>query len=369
LEPSKEVNQRISRLQARMTQEGIDLLALGPTVNMRYVLGFAPLADERPCFLLLTPEANALVVPALNADQVEAHTGLSAIRWADADGPRPVLKEALASLDIAPGGVLAVDDTMRADALLLLQEMVAPRRSLVAEGLMAPLRLRKSKAEIEALARSAELADGALLAGAEACQPGAAERDVAWAITRHFLENGAETVDFVIVASGPNGAFPHHHTGDRLLGVGDTIILDIGATLNGYKSDVTRVVHLGQPPVEVLAAYEAVLEANRLAREAATAGRRVSDVDRAARQALEGAGYGPYFVHRTGHGLGLEVHEPPWITSDSDVLLEPGMVFSVEPGVYLPGKYGIRIEDIVVVTPDGPCRRLTGLRHSLIVRS
>jgi Xaa-Pro aminopeptidase len=136
--------------------------------------------------------------------------------------------------------------------------------------------------------------------------------------------------------------------------------------LDGYKSDVTRVVHLGEPSDEVRAAYNAVLEANRRGRAAAVAGALARDVDRAARESLERAGYGQYFVHRTGHGLGMEVHEPPWITSENDTQLEPGMVFSVEPGVYLPGKFGIRIEDIVVVTQQ-ECRCLTGLDHAMIV--
>jgi Xaa-Pro aminopeptidase len=366
---SKESADRISRLQAEMRQRGVNLLALAPTVNMRYLLGFAPIADERPCFLLIGPWATAMVVPALNADQVEAHTGIRPVRWTDATGPRQAIEEALADLDIGPGAVLAADNSMRADGLLLLQEIAAPERSLAADGLMSVLRIRKSESEIEALSRSAALADDALMAGADACRPGATERDVAWAVTRHFLKNGAEKVDFTIVASGPNGAFPHHETGKRRLETGDTIVLDLGATLDGYKSDVTRVIHLGEPHAEVWAAYGAVQEANRRGREAAVAGARACVVDQAARQSLEKAGYGPYFVHRTGHGLGMELHEPPWITSDSDTVLEPGMVFSVEPGVYLPGKFGIRVEDIVVVRRDGVCRRLTGLDHNLMVRS
>lgn len=365
---SKETAARISRLQEGMVQQDVGLLAIAPTTNMRYLLGFAPIADERPCFLLLSPRASALVVPALNADQVEAHTGLKAIRWADAAGPRQAIEAALAHLELGSNPVLAADNLMRADALLLLLEIVAPQKSLPADDLISALRIQKSEAELEGLARSAALADQAVLAGAGACRPGVSELDVAWAVKEHFLRNGAETVDFVIVASGPNGAFPHHETGKREIQAGEPIILDTGATLDGYKSDITRVIHLGKPDGEVVAAYEAVRVANRLGRQAAVAGARARDVDLAARQALEKAGYGPYFVHRTGHGLGLDVHEAPWITSESDTLLEPGMVFSVEPGVYLPGKWGIRIEDIVAVNPAGECRCLTGLDHNLIVR-
>lgn len=351
-----------------MLEQHVDLVAIAPTVNMRYLLGFAPYADERPCFLLLSPEAMGLVVPALNAEQFEARTGLPLVRWTDAAGPRQAIGQALADLHITPGVTMAVDGAMRADALLLLLEMVEPARSLAADALTAPLRMAKSEEELEALARSAELADGAMLAGVAACREGVTERTVAEAVAEHFRKNGAEMVDFTIIASGPNSAFPHHETGSRRLQSGDTIILDIGATLDGYKSDITRMVQLGEAPAEVRAAHDAVVQANLAGRRAAVAGARASDVDKAARQTLEQAGYGPFFVHRTGHGLGMDIHEPPWITSESDTILQPGMVFSVEPGVYFPGKFGIRVEDIVVVQPEGDCRCLTGLARELSVR-
>jgi Xaa-Pro aminopeptidase len=351
-----------------MPAEGVDLIAIAPTANMRYLLGFAPLMDERSCLLLIGPADIRLVVPTLNADQVESRTGMRAMRWNDAEGPHAALATALIELGLRSAATLAVDDSMRADTLLLLQEAARPGTCLPAGSLMAPLRMRKSDAELAALARAARLADEALLAGVEACTPGVSERKVAEAVAARFRAGGAELIDFTIIASGPNGAFPHHETGERRLAAGDAIILDIGATLEGYKSDLTRMVSLGPPSEELLAAYQAVLEANRLGRAAARPGSRAKEVDRAARSHLEKTGYGPYFVHRTGHGLGLEAHEPPWITSESDTVLEPGMVFSVEPGVYLPGKFGIRVEDIVAVTEDGP-RVLTGLDHELIVRT
>lgn len=359
--------ERIGRLQAQMGQIGVDVTAIAPTANMRYLLGFAPLPDERLCALLVTPQAARLIVPAVNADQVEAHTGMPAIRWGDAAGPATALAQALAELDLKPGGVLAADDTMRADALLALQEALAPAKTVIAGILMNSLRMSKSDLEIEALARAAALTDQAVLAGAAACQPGLSEREVAAAIANYYQANGAESVDFTIVASGPNSAFPHHETGERRLQPGDTIIMDIGATLGGYKSDITRVIHLGEPSDEVKAVYRAVQEANRRGREAAVAGALAREVDRAARQAIEAASYGPRFTHRTGHGLGLEIHEPPYITAESELVLAPGMIFSVEPGVYLPGRFGIRIEDIVVVT-EGACRCLTGLDHELIIK-
>jgi Xaa-Pro aminopeptidase len=363
-----EYSARLGKLQEVLGTASVDVIAIAPTSNMRYLLGFSPLADERLCLLLVTPEGTRFVVPDLNADQVEAHTGMKATRWTDDAGPEQALAEALGDLHVDRPPVVAADAAMRADALLTLQEAAQPGRSISGAELMARLRICKSRSELEVLARAAALADRALMVGVEACRPGVTEREVAHQIARYFRENGAETVDFTLVASGAHSAFPHHEPGDRQLATGDTIIIDIGATLNGYKSDVTRVVHLGEPSSELRTVYGAVLEANRQGRQAARAGARASDVDRAARSVIEEAGYGRYFMHRTGHGLGMDVHEEPWISADSATVLQPGMVFSVEPGVYLPGRFGVRIEDIVAVT-EGECRCLTGLDHGLIVKA
>jgi len=365
---SNESADRLRRLQAQMVASGVDLVAIGPTANMRYLLGFMPLALKRLCVLLISCKATRLIAAKLNAVELEARTGMEAIPWTDDDGPYPTVVKELKALGVPQGGVLAADDTMYAEALLLLQEAVKPRKSVAAGLLVDTLRICKTETEIEALARAAAQADRALKVGADACRPGVTEREVANKIATFFLQDGAEGVDFTIIASGPNGAFPHHHPGDRRLQTGDTVVIDIGATLNSYKSDISRMVYLGEPPAEVYAIYQAVLEANQCAHQAAIAGVHARTVDRAARDSLERAGYASYFIHRTGHGLGLETHEPPWITAVSDTLLEPGMVFSIEPGVYLPGKFGIRIEDIVVVTKD-KCRCLTGLDHELIINA
>jgi len=366
---SDEQTARVERLQRQMERRRIDLTAIAPTANMRYLLGFSPLADERLCLLLVTPAGTRLVVPELNADQVEARAGVEGVRWSDEAGPGAALEAALDELGAEEPGLLAVDAAMRADALLHLQEAARPGRSVDATDLMSSLRMRKSESEIEALARAAAQADVAMMAGVETCQPGVTEREVAQTIARAFREDGAEEVHATLVASGPNGAFPHHQAGDRKLQVGDTIVIDIVATLDGYNSDITRMVHLGEPSAEVLEVYETVREANRRGRDAARAGARACDVDQATRSVIEEAGYGPAFVHRTGHGLGMEVHEPPFISATNTRELEPGMVFSIEPGIYLPGRFGVRIEDIVAVTEEGPCRCLTGLDRELIVKA
>lgn len=358
---------RVTNLQAQMGKAGVDLTAIAPTSNMRYLLGFSPVADERLCLFLVTPEATELVVPALNADQMEARAGMEVRRWSDEAGPREALQRALEDLDALWSPVVAADAAMRADALLLLQEVAQPARSISAADLMAGLRMRKSESEIAALTRAAAQADRVMMVGIEACRRGVTERYVAQQMAKAFRDDGAEEVHATLVASGANSAFPHHEAGNRELEQGDTIILDIVATLDGYNSDITRVVHLGEPSEDVREVHATVLEANQRGREAARAGARACDVDRAARSVVEAAGYGEAFIHRTGHGLGLEGHEPPWISGSNTQTLEQGMVFSVEPGIYLPGHFGVRIEDIIVIT-DGPCRCLTGFDRALIVK-
>jgi Xaa-Pro aminopeptidase len=362
-----EFAERIKQLKAQLGSSQTDLIAIAPTPNMTYLLGFAPKYDERLCLLLVTPQDLRFVVPHLNAGQVETHTGLTAIRWTDDVGYGGALAQALDELGLEPQRVLAADDTMHASDLIALQNAAQPARTIAGDALMSRLRMLKSPLEIERLARAAAQADRAMLAGVAACQPGVTERAVADAIVAYFMEDGAHHVDFTIVGSGPNGAFPHHHSSDRKLEVGDTIIIDIGATLDGYKSDITRIVQLGEPSNEVKRAYELVREANARGRAAVRPGVRAQEVDRATRAPILAAGMGDYFFHRTGHGLGIEEHEPPWISAVSETILEPGMVFSVEPGMYFEGKFGIRIEDIVVVTPDGT-RCLTGLDHELFVK-
>ena len=356
---------RLTALQTRMQQANVDLAAIGPTANMRYLLGFIPHPDERVCLLLVTKQAARMVVPSLNHEEIAAHTDLELVGWADAEGPTEALRRALAAWP-SPR-VLAVDGPMRADFLLHLQTVLTPSKTISADSLIAPMRQRKSTEEVEALARAAAQADRAMQAAVNACQPEVTEAGVAWAVETAFRQDGAEAVDFTLIAAGLNGAYPHHHSSEHKLQQGDAIIIDIGATLNSYKSDITRMVYLGEPPAEFRQAYAAALDANQRAREAIRPGVPAGEIDRAARSTLESAGYGAYFTHRTGHGIGLEVHEPPWIMADNAMVLEEGMAFSVEPGVYFVGKFGVRIEDIVVVTQSG-VRTLTGFDHSLVVR-
>jgi Xaa-Pro aminopeptidase len=360
-----EFEQRLNRLQATMDAAGVDLVAIGPMANMHYLAGFTPHADERLCLLLISAQAVSAVVPRLNAAEWSARTDISPHTWPDDEGPHEALKAALS--EMPPVKKLAIDGAMRADFLLPLMVATKPQEIIPVEALIAPLRARKSTEEIEALSRAAAQADRAMQAAINACRPGVTEAGVAWAAEETFRLDGAEEVCFTLVASGPNGAHPHHHSGSRLLQQGDAVIIDIGASLGGYKSDITRMAFLGEPSAEFLKAYQAVLEANERARAAVRPGITAHEIDQAARGTLDAAGYAEYFVHRTGHGLGLEIHEPPWIMAGNEQLLEAGMVFSVEPGVYIPDQFGVRIEDIVVVTETG-VRTLTGFDHQLVIK-
>jgi Xaa-Pro aminopeptidase len=361
-----ELSNRMELLRAAMDREGVSLVAVGPSANMRYLAGYASHPDERLCLLLVTAREARVVVPSLNAEEWVAYTDLPLYRWADDVGPRDALTAALDGM--MPVGRLAVDGSMRADFLLQLLESADPDEALPLSSLDIPLRLRKSAAEVEAMARAAAQADRAMQAAVDACRPGVTEQEVAWAAEEAFRLDGAEEVCFTLVASGPNGAFPHHHSGERKMQAGDAVVIDIGASLDGYKSDITRMVYLGEPTTEFLAAYVAVLQANEAARALVKPEVSAESVDTAARSTLEAAGYGEYFVHRTGHGLGLEIHEAPWIMQGNESPLAEGMVFSVEPGVYLPGEFGVRIEDIVAVTAGGVVT-LTGYDHGLVVKS
>lgn len=360
-----QTEERIKHLQGRMQEEGVNLVAIAPTSNMRYLLGFSTFADERLCTLLIYEHDIVIVAPGMSIEEIAARTAVNVIPWIDSDGPREALRQVQAKHKKA--GILAVDSAMRADNMLLLLDELNPAKVVPADGLLSPLRLVKSEVEISLLAHAASQADKAMQAAIESCQPGVTEKEIAWAAGTAFMQNGADEVCFTIVASGPNGAFPHHHSSDRKLQRGDTIIIDIGASTSGYKSDITRVVHLGKPDTEVLQVYDAVKQANQSAMAAVKPGVTAESIDLIARSFLEEAGYGEAFVHRTGHGIGLDVHEAPWIMLGDKTVLQEGMAFSVEPGVYLPGRFGVRVEDIVAVTGNG-VQSLSGFDRSLVIK-
>ena len=344
---------RLAALRRRMKATDTDLLAIAPGSHMDWLLGFHPHPDERPCLLLVGPEREAFLMPALNAEGTRESTDIAFHNWADAEGSDAALAAALDDVGASAAKKVALDETMRADfALLLLGALPDAKHAFTPETLGA-LRMRKDAAEFASLKMNAGVADRAMKKAFAAIREGMTESELAAVVKEHFASEGA-TPAFWIVGAGSNGAFPHHQTGSRKLAEGDAVVIDIGGRKAGFPSDITRMAVVGQPPEGYGQIHSIVEKAVQAALKAAKPGVKASEVDAAARNVIADAGYGEYFVHRTGHGLGIDVHEPPYITATSDTVLDEGMVFSIEPGIYLPGRFGIRLEEIVILREDGP---------------
>lgn len=351
---------RVGRLREKVKELGWRAAFLSPGDDLRYVAGFTPTPDERPAYLVVTAERAGFLLPALNRAQAETETDLPIVSYGDDEAPAGALRRLCAELGVDASGVFGVGDTTRADFLLLLQSVLPEAQWQPASLAVSPLRMVKDAEEIARLERVARVTDRVVEAGLGALSPGRTEREVAHAIRDAFLREGAEEILFLGVASGPNTAFPHHHTSDRRLEAGDAVWLDIGCRIDGYASDITRMAIVGPGPDGYAEIHAIVARAVEAAFQAARPGAPLAEVDRAARRVIEEAGYGEAFVHRTGHGLGLSGHELPSVHGKNETPIEPGMVFTIEPGVYLPGRFGVRIEDVAVVGPDG-ARRLSRL--------
>jgi Xaa-Pro dipeptidase len=340
---------RLDSLRARMAATATDLVVIGPSSHMVYLADLSPHGDERPVLLTVSPTFAGFLMPALNVDSARQHTDLPFFPWTDADGPSAALEELLAATGIdrtAPSIVL--DETMRTDFALLVLDALPGAIRRFTDDTVGYLRSRKDAAEYRALKKSAVLNDAAMAAGFAALRPGITEREVATVIRDFYKANGA-TTEFCSVCFGQNGAFPHHHTGETQLKDGDAVLIDTGARIYGYPSDMTRVGYYGSAPEGFGQIHSILDRAVEAAIKAAHAGARASSVDKAARDVITSAGYGPNFLHRTGHGLGIDIHEGPYITATADTVLEEGMVFSIEPGIYLQGQFGLRLEEIVII--------------------
>lgn len=336
-----------ARKLAARNRLGAFLITPGP--DLRYLTGYNANALERLTCLVVPAKADPLLlVPELErqaaADSPVGSLGLAIVTWSETADPYEVVA------DLVPlGSAVAVDDGMRAATVLALRAVMPESAQRPAGTLLAELRIRKSPAEIAALQRAGAAIDQVHERVAGFLRPGRSEREVARDIDAAIRDAGHAQTDFVIVASGPNSASPHHECSDRVLRPGDAIVVDIGGTMpDGYRSDSTRTYALGPPPKRFLTAYEVLREAQRAAVSAAQPGITCAELDAVARDLLTAAGLGKYFIHRTGHGIGLDSHEEPYIIEGNSRVLEPGMAFSIEPGFYVPGKYGARIEDIVV---------------------
>ena len=339
-------------------------MLLGLGADLRYLTGYTAHALERLTMLVLTATGQPkLIAPRLEAMAAAASPGAAAglieiDAWDETDDPYRLVAAGLAG--VPPGGRLLVDAGLPARHLLALQRALPDRTFGLATELVRPLRAIKDAGEIELLRQAAHAADRVVGQIAAGRLVGRSEADVSREVRDRLVVEGHEAAAFAIVASGPNSASPHHEASDRLIQPGDPIVLDIGGTLDGYSSDITRMLwvtgasQVNAPTAEFLAAFELVHRANADATAAARPGARCGDLDEVARGVIRAGGLGDQFLHRLGHGIGLEAHEEPYLVAGSSDRLESGNAFSIEPGVYLAGKFGIRIEDIVVCTPDGP---------------
>lgn len=348
---------RLERFRQQLYEDGLDVAVLVPGANLRYLTGLMASPSER-LFLGLIPKDGPprFLVPALERPAVARQLPADAAIWGyrDDEGPAPALNRLATECHLAHAAVGVEYGRMRVHELRALERHVDPAAIRDLGPTAMALRLIKAPDEIEALRRAVALTEELLLAMIEAIEPGVSERDVVRAYERARIASDCEAVPFPpIVASGPNTDSPHAHPGDRQLQRGDLITIDCGAVVDGYPGDITRNVALGEIGAELERIHEVVREANVAGRAACKPGVTAASVDRAARAVIEEAGYGEHFMHRTGHGMGLEVHEPPDVMEGNAQELMPGMVFTVEPGVYVPGVGGARIEDDMRITDDG----------------
>lgn len=339
-------------LRERAGAAGVGVIAVAPGANMKYLLGYHPHIDERPCYLILAESGEALLVPALNASEVASKVELPMQTYADEEGPQAAMSAIVERLRLGAVRRAMVEETMRYDFVLEIARAMPSASMETSEPLLGAMRMRKDADEIEEIRLNAAMADRVLETTFNAMRPGQSEDEIAAAVRDAFAAEGAERTNFAIIASGPNGAFPHHASSSRRVKIGDAVVVDIGAHHRGYNSDITRMAFLGKPDAEYLKVHRVVDAAVEAALSAIHPGALPRDIDGAARRVIEDAGYGDYFTHRVGHGLGITGHEPPYITGTNPQPLEVGMTFSVEPGVYLPGRFGVRLEEIVLVTED-----------------
>ena len=346
---------------------GLGALLLTPGPDLRYVTGYDAIQMERlTCLVVPADGTPFLVVPKLELAAAMASpasaTGLEILTWQETEDPFRMISTRL-------GGVSSVglSDRMWALNVFKFRAALPSARQELASAALRGLRIRKTPAEVAALRAAGAAIDRVHARVPKWLRPGRTEREVGNRIAEAILAEGHAQVDFVIVGSGPNAASPHHDLSDRVLLAGDVVVVDIGGTMpSGYCSDCTRTYAIGQPPAEFAAYYKVLQDAQEAAYAFVRPGVSAESVDDAARSVITDAGYGQWFIHRTGHGIGLEVHEDPYIVAGNTERLEPGMAFSIEPGIY-PGPHGARIEDIVVCTADGHERLNNATRELVIV--
>jgi Xaa-Pro aminopeptidase len=357
---------RMERAARSAADAGLAGLLVAPGPDMVWLTGYTPTAaTERLTVLVLTPGQDpVLVVPTLEAPDAEHAAGATALTlrdWTDGKDPYAVTAALLDG-----HGRFGISDNTWAMHLLGLQRALPETSYASLTDALPMLRAVKDAAELELLAAAGAAADATFEEIRKVPFAGRRESDVGQDLAGLLRRFGHSQVDFTIVGSGPNGANPHHEVGDRVIRRGDMVVLDFGGLKDGYGSDTTRTVHVGEPTEEERRVHDIVREAQEAGCQAVRPGVACQEVDRAARAVITDAGYGEYFIHRTGHGIGVTTHEPPYMIEGEEQPLVPGMCFSVEPGIYLPGRFGVRIEDIVTVTEDGG-RSLNNTTRDMVI--
>ncbi len=364
---------RLARVQERMEEMGVRSALVSHGGELPWLTGYTAMPLERVTLLVLRlGEDPQLLVPAVEAPRVVAHDELFSLRpWRDSEDPLDIAADLVGR---RARGVVALSDRAWAGTLLGLQSRLPGMRFVCVSEVTSPIRAVKDSHEIGVLRDAAHAADrvAAAVQSGEVPLAGRTESEVAGDIGARLIAEGHDHVNFTIVGSGPNGASPHHDSGDRTIGERETVVCDFGGKVGvrgasfGYCSDITRTVVTGSPSAEITECYEVLKGAQAAAVQAARVGVPAEDVDAVARSMIDAAGYGKYFIHRTGHGIGIDEHEEPYIVAGNTTPLAPGNAFSIEPGIYVPGRFGMRIEDIVVATDEGPVP-LNVADHSLAV--
>ena len=345
---------RLTAAREAIRSAGLDALLVGPSADLRYLVGYDAHAMERLTLLVLPAEGDPwLVVPALEEPAARASGADQLVElrtWAETEDP-----VALVAAQLERGGAptaMAVSDRLFSMFTLALQEALSTTRFHPGGPVLRDLRIRKDPAELDALRRVGAAIDAVHAQVPALLRPGRTEAEVARDLGELILAEHDE-VAFIIVGSGPNGASPHHAVSDRVLEPGDAVVVDIGGVKDGYCSDMTRNYAVEHLPAGYAELHSVLEQAQEAAVQRVAPGVPAAAIDAAAREVITAAGYGERFIHRTGHGIGVDVHEDPYIVGSNPEPVAAGMAFSVEPGIYLPGRYGARIEDIVLVTADG----------------
>lgn len=354
---------RLDAAQGALKDRGIDRLLLGPSADLTYLTGIHAHSSERMNLLVLPAEGEpTMVVPGLEAPLIHDASGRTTIQtWGDADKPAELAAKAIGS-----AGSIAVGNKLAAMFLLRLQNLLPNVQWSEGDAVLRDLRMIKDEQEIAALGEAGRLTDEAWILFVKSGPISGMTELQALKKLMEISEGTGLHKPSGIIGSAENSASPHHGGNDRVIQHGDAMVFDWGGTIDGYYSDMTRSAFVGKPTEEYRKVYGTVNDANEAGFQAVKPGVELQDLDRAARKVIDDAGYGEYFTHRLGHGLGLEIHEEPFLVEGNTLKMEQGMVFSVEPGIYIPGKFGVRIEDIAVCDADGG-RRLNTSTHELFV--